>query len=58
MDCKLVDGDKLAKFFVVEILLEENENLLQKTIYFEKIGPMFEDVEWVAYVVKDTIYMW
>jgi hypothetical protein len=58
MDCKLVDGGKIAKFFVVEILLEENENLLHKAIYFEEIDPMFEDVEWVAYVVKDTIYMW
>jgi len=37
MDYKLVDGDKLAKFFVVEILLEENDNLLEKASYFEKI---------------------
>ncbi len=37
MDCKLVDGDKLAKVFVVEILLEENEDLLEKASYFEEI---------------------
>jgi hypothetical protein len=37
MDCKLVDGDKLAKFFVVEILLKENEDLLEKASYFEEI---------------------
>ncbi len=38
IDYNLIDGNKLAKFFVVEKnLLEENENLLEKARYFEKI---------------------
>jgi hypothetical protein len=33
-DCKLIDGDKLIEFFVVEdTLLEENEDLLEKLAY-------------------------
>jgi hypothetical protein len=38
LDCKLVDGDKLANFFVVkDTLLEENENMLENASYLEKI---------------------
>jgi hypothetical protein len=34
----LIDRNKLAKFFVVEkTLLEENEDLLEKARYVEKI---------------------
>ncbi len=37
-DYNLIDGNKLAKFFVVEKkLLEENEDLFEKGRYFEKI---------------------
>jgi hypothetical protein len=38
LDCKLIDGNKLVEFFVVEdMLLEENEDLLEKASYLEKI---------------------
>jgi hypothetical protein len=38
LDCKLVDGDKLAKFFLVEnTLLEKNEDLFENAGYLEKI---------------------
>jgi hypothetical protein len=38
LDYKLVDGNKLAKFFVVEdTLLKENEDLLENVGYLEKI---------------------
>jgi len=38
LDCKLIDGDKLAKFFVVEdTLLKENEDLLENVGYLENI---------------------
>jgi len=37
LDCKLIDGDKLTKFFVVDDrLLEENEGLLEKANYWEE----------------------
>jgi hypothetical protein len=37
VNCKLGIGDKLGKFFVVEeMLLEENEELLEKASYFEE----------------------
>jgi hypothetical protein len=37
LDCKLVDGDKLDEFFmVVDALLEENEDYLEKASYLEK----------------------
>lgn len=38
VDCKFIDGYKLMEFFFVveEILLEENEDLLEKTYYFEE----------------------
>jgi hypothetical protein len=38
LDYKLVDGDKLAEFFVAEdTLLKENEDLLENVGYLEKI---------------------
>jgi hypothetical protein len=38
LDCKLVDGNKLVDFFVVEdMLLEEHEDMLEKASYLEKI---------------------
>jgi hypothetical protein len=38
LDCKFVDGDKLANFFVVEdTLLEGNEDLLENASYLEEI---------------------
>jgi hypothetical protein len=38
LDCKLVDGDKLTDFFVVEdMLLEENEDLLEKASCSDEI---------------------
>jgi len=38
IDYNLIDGKKLALFFVVEkTLLEENEDLLEKARYFEEI---------------------
>jgi len=38
LDCKLIDGDKFVEFFVVEnMLLEENEDLLEKASYLEEI---------------------
>ncbi len=37
VNCKLVVGDRLGKFFVAkDTLLEENEELLEKASYFEK----------------------
>jgi hypothetical protein len=37
LDCKLVDGDKLAKFFVDEdMLLEENEDLLENHVIWKR----------------------
>ncbi len=43
---------------MVEILLEENEGLLEKASYFEEIEFNVLKMLRVAYVVKDTIYMW
>jgi hypothetical protein len=38
LDCKLVDGNKLVEFFVVEdMLLEENEDMFEKASYLEEI---------------------
>jgi hypothetical protein len=38
LDCKLVDGDKLNNFFVVEdTLLEGNEDLFENASYLEDI---------------------
>jgi hypothetical protein len=37
LDCKLVDGDKLAKFFVAkDTLLEENEDLLENQAIWKR----------------------
>jgi hypothetical protein len=36
-NCNLVDGNKLAKFFVIKKTLQkENEDLLEKVRYFEE----------------------
>jgi hypothetical protein len=36
-DCKLVGGDKLTKFFVInDRLLKGNEDLLEKASYWEE----------------------
>jgi hypothetical protein len=38
LDCNLVDGNKLVKFFVVEnMLLEKIEDLLENAGYLEEI---------------------
>ncbi len=37
-NCNLVDGKKLAEFFVVEeTLFEKNEDMLEKLRYFEEV---------------------
>lgn len=37
LDYKLVDGDKLAEFFVAQDTLKENEDLLENVGYLEEI---------------------
>ncbi len=38
INCNLVDGKRLAEFFMVEeTLLEENEDMLKKLRYFEEV---------------------
>ncbi len=37
LDCKLVDGDKITEFFVVEdTLMEENEDMLENASYLKE----------------------
>ncbi len=50
-DCKLIDGDKLIEFFVVEdTLLEENEDLLEKLAY------NLEEVEWKDKILDEDFW--
>ncbi len=50
LDCKLIDGNKLVEFFVVEdMLLEENEDLLEKASYLEKI-------EWSVRILDEDLW--
>jgi hypothetical protein len=49
VNCKLVVGNKLGEFFVAEMLLEENEEVLEKASHLRRNNHVFVDVRWVAY---------